>query len=643
MRKPKLKKYLTQIAPVVLCATCLFDVPHLCAQTHSESRATIQLNPIVGDVQSERISGLSRSAADKLNANQAAAIEASVAKIQIDSKPKPELGITSFLRPEIESRIKTPSNGATSSQAGLAFEDRISLLKHNRTTNPTFNSLPVETTSYAKPVLTQKSIAQPVAILPQRPTDAYRARSMEAGFARPVAYRTVETSRPVAASRPVDVSRSVEAATNNGPPTVVLRPSALVANHENECVFEINEIESSNDVSLKVAIPDSVTMIEVVPNRDSNALRKFRIKMDQGNEAELSSQQPDLTLPFDKPQQPEPTSTIEPLPPARPVDADVAKAHQGYLKNPFFDQNSFSRPARKVARDTAPENDLEQAPDESISLTKEKEKKLLGVHGFLKRISHTSSSEETEQMAVHELAFEPEAQKEKSPKHTHSFASSTPVIAAQIVGPTEIDVNQTADFMVGIVNPLNATNRDLKIELDIPFGFKIVLLDQPADFNEKTGVLHWSVKEIKPGGKARLRYRVLALRPGNQVQRLAVRIKDDLVDSHEIWTLAKVNLDAVANELPFDGQPAEASVTNAISTDSKLDKLEVGANKPSIRPEPNAGVNKPEVDAYKPEVDAYKPDVNTNNSDDTSNEFPIKELPASLNFTQRLPFDSIGS
>ena len=618
MRKLNPKKYIAQIAPVVLCATCLFEVPHLCAQTPTESRASIvaKIAPEIGDVKSGPMFEIPGSTTENLNQNQHSAIQASVAKIQIDSKP--EFGFPSFDKPEIGSRMKAPGNKALDSQAGLAFEDRISLLRYNRTSNPNFNSLPIETPVYAKPIVEQqrfveqqhfvKSIAQPVAGLPQLPTHAYRSGNMEAAsFTRPL-----EASRTFGPSRPVDVSRSVEAAKNEGPPTVVLRPSALLSNQENECVFEINEIKSSNDVSLKVAIPDSVTMIEVVPNRDSNSLRKFRIKMEQGTESELANLQPTSEPSTqDEPaeSQPAPTSPLEPILPFEPIDA-VHKAQPGYLKNPFFDQTGLSSTVQKVANDASSAQNQEQMPAETNSLKKEQEKKLLGVRGFLKRISHTAPAEAPEQLATQELGFETDVPEKESIKHAHIFAPSVPVIAAQIVGPTQIDVNQTADFMIGIVNPMEVTNRNLEIELDVPFGMKIVLLDQPADFNDQTGVLHWRVKEIKPGGKARLRYRVLSLRPGNQVQRLGVRIKDDLVDSHEIQTFAKVNpdakvnSDAKANELPFDVESEEATAPISIGNHSEMEKPDVGAAKPDVG----------------------------------DNEFPLKNIPPSS-----LTFDSIGS
>ncbi len=176
----------------------------------------------------------------------------------------------------------------------------------------------------------------------------------------------------------------------------------------------------------------------------------------------------------------------------------------------------------------------------------------VGVRDFFQRTSHSSSSTELPRQAkLEEPAVESEPI-DSPPLHAHSFVSTKPVIAAQIVGPASIDVGQTADFMIAIVNPMNSASQNLEIELDIPKGLKIVLLSQAAEFNERTRTLHWRVDRIRPGQEERLQYRVESLSPGKQLQRLAVRLDEELMERHEILTIAEKNLDADVAELPFE-------------------------------------------------------------------------------------------
>ena len=588
MRKPNPKKYLVHTAPitatVVLGAICLFDAPRLEAQAPAVARASIvsQFPPKLGEVESKLTYKPSHKpsppALKRINS-----IERSIVKIQTD--PKPER-LPYDVIPEIEFQRKRPVT-------------TLPTLRKN--TTPTFQNLPVEN----PPQVAEKQIEN---------ADQF-VKSIT--------------------NRQASASETSQATANRVPPTVVLRPSVLVSNHENECVFEINEIESSNDVSLKVAIPDSVTMIEVIPNRNSKALRKFRIKMEQGNEtnetqrteetketelvnrppqervAQNDPPQPQPERPEPEPLQPQPPQpmTAQAMPP-KPADSLNHTSRQGYLRNPFFKENKVETTVEKVAQIASPENVQEQSSSEKPKL--KENNKHVTVRHFLKRISHTSSSKETEQLATQALAFEPE---EQTLKHAHSFAAPTPVIAAQIVGPTEIDVSQTADFMIGIVNPMNVTNRDLEIELDVPSGFKIVLLDQAAEFNERTGILHWKVKEIKPGGRARLRYRVMSLRSGQQLQRVAVRIKDDLVDRHEIRTLAKLNLNAGAGELPYDGDLSESLPLDPLSSQSDSENLDVDASELPI-----------DDDLTEPlPLDLIGSQSKPTNVDIGANEFPFKK------------------
>ena len=647
MRKnPNPKKCLALIAPtlvsVVLCGTCLFEVPQVDAQSPQGSRASIiqQQAPKIGEVENERLYKLpykrSLPSSGKFNippvpqqpAAQPAVAQSSVAKIQLDNKPKytPEYPQPNYPQPklrfpnsekfEITNQSKTFAEKTAGSQATISFQDRNSQFQQTQFTNPVNNNLPRANPHQHKSAVATARIAKNVA----PPVQSFAKQSF--------------------ASRPNSAPRSIQAPTSDTPPTIVLRPSVMVADHENECVFEINEIESSNDVSLRVAIPDSVSIIEVVPNRNTNAMRKFRIKMDQGD---LAHQQPVSKKPQQsepprptpkaqpnskaKPTLAQPTSTAQnndfqplvpfgPEAPAPPQAPEAPKAQQRYLKNPFFLGGDFAKPADQVAQNASSESVQEQSTD--VKLSNVDKKKQVGVREFLKKISHTSSNEESTQLATQlatqALAYEDP--KGKTLQHAHSLEPAIPVIAAQIVGPTEIAVGQTADFMLGIINPMDVINRDLKVELDIPRGFEIILLDQEAEFHQRTGTLYWTVNHIKPGGRARLRYRVRSTRPGSQLQRVAVRIKDDLVDDHEIRTMAKVDLSTGAGKLPLNGKP-----------DAKPDQP---------RPQDSIGTQRKPADLDM-DNDSKPSEVDRDTNEFPVNEFPVNEFPANNSTADEVP------
>ena len=600
MQKPSPKKNLMNIAPrlatVTLGAICLFDASPLEAQSPTSSRATI-INSAASE--SGKVAGKLLSERSRPTANNPTGLQKYLSRLQADSKPVPRLPYVG--KAETKSQFKTAANKAVKPKAALAVKNEITPPKQSKNTTPTFKNLPLRTPAKSNAITAQKRVARKL----------------------PLPFQPI-------ANQPADASQPPQSTENGVLPTIVIRPSAALSKHANECVFEINELRSSNDVSLKVAIPDSVTMIEVVPNRNSNTHRNFRITMDQGVETELANRQPTSKHPAQhEPPQPQPTAAL-------PLDSPESVARtsrQGFLRNPFFKDNvaqsniksnvesniksnveskieiAVESPVEKVASKTLPSVAPEQSTQEKIKLPENK--KRVGVRGFLKRISHASSSEESEPLATRELSYEPE---EQTLQHAHSFATTIPVIAAQIVGPTEINVSQTADFMVGIVNPMKVTSRNLEVELDIPRGLKVVLLDQAADFNERTGTLHWKVKEIKPGDRAQLRYRVVSLRSGKQRQRVAVRIKNDLVDRHNLLTLAKLNIDAGASELPFDSDLPKSQPLESIGPPSEKVNRDVGDNEFPV-----------EKDSRRLPVDSNNSNLESVNLDAGASELPFED------------------
>jgi len=408
---------------------------------------------------------------------------------------------------------------------------------------------------------------------PTQPT-ADRLTSNPPRFTRPVqvpdskvtnTIRQVRTpvgshTRNLRASANVDAGKTV-------PPTVVVRPSAAYPNHQNDCIVEINETESSNGVSLRVAVPDSVSMIEVIPNRESGARRNFRIKMEQGVETELAQLPAPATQrePQSDSAEQRSAQSVDRMPkgPLPPVPGGFPT---GYSKNPFFVEHvaqppleeedeplaETSSPATTVEEDVLPEQKIFQNPT--------------GVREFLQRTSHVSSDESFPKLKLEKSETESETEPTAEPKtetagdkpelhtptHNPNLLRPKSIVAARIIGPREIDVSQTADYVIAIINPMNAVNRNLEIQLDVPKGLKVVLLGQAAQFNPRTRTLKWSISEIQPGEEIQLGYRVKSLRSGKQRQRVEVRIQDELMDRHEIFTLGKINVDVGVGELPFD-------------------------------------------------------------------------------------------
>jgi len=154
----------------------------------------------------------------------------------------------------------------------------------------------------------------------------------------------------------------VDSKDENEAPTIVVRPSINDADQLSHCVVELNKEPDSNGYSLKLTVPDSVSNIEVVPNRDSGSYRNFRLRLDQGNS-------PIETEPLAQPIKPAITpaeTTITQLPQLPPAPAPAYIPRAGFQLNPFFDPNiavtkkAAKEPTQKDKAPTQPPQMAEQ-------------------------------------------------------------------------------------------------------------------------------------------------------------------------------------------------------------------------------------------------------------------------------------------
>lgn len=325
-------------------------------------------------------------------------------------------------------------------------------------------------------------------------------------------------------------------------PRVLVHSSVSTPEHLNQCVVEINEVLSTNDVTLKVAILDSVTMIEVVPNRSSGAARNFRIQMEQGIQPHRETEQRE-SVDYLPPKQQQRTSQLRVAssPAPAPTEKTVESLRPGYSKNPFFRKNTA--PVEGTRQTAVRAEHAGPVPRQAC------QSNTVGIRGFMQRTSHLSPGPRPQPEELQELSHTPKPQ---AAELAHGFLPAKPIVAAQIVGPVSVDLGQTADYMVAIINPMNRVNQGLEVELDVPKGLEVVLLDRPAEFNKRKRSLSWKLNEILPDQEVRLQYRVKSVYKGKHRQRVRVHFAEELLETHEIVTRSDFNLNADATELPFE-------------------------------------------------------------------------------------------
>jgi len=493
------KKIPATLAIVAAGVTCFLGVSQTKAQSLGDLSFPQQLAPRVGKIEAERIYRPTRPVGDKLTS-----ISSESNDLRFGSMPE-----SGFSRPATAARevIQPTSQSADVKRRLDSVKRRFADAKQRLAV-----ANPIPPTNKAAPVAQFKS--PPL----RTSNDSSTSTISQAAF-----------------------NDSTESR-NLSPPTVLIRPSVTSPEHLNQCVVEINEVKSTNDVTLKVAIPDSVTMVEVVPNRSSGTTRNFRIKMEQGVQPQRETEQPEpVDYLAQRQQQRAPQPRVASSPTSAPAEKTNKSFGAGYSKNPFF--GNSAPPVAETRQTVVRAEQVKSLPSQAYP------SHTVGVRDFLQRTSHLSPSQTPRPEELEELSHKPEPQ---AAEFAHGFLPTKPIVAAQIIGPASVDLGQTADYMVAIVNPMNHVNQGLEVDLDVPKGLEIVLLDRPAEFNKRKRTLRWKLNEILPGEEVRLKYRVKSTYKGKHRQRVSVRVAEELLETHEIVTRSDLNLNADATELPFE-------------------------------------------------------------------------------------------
>ena len=129
--------------------------------------------------------------------------------------------------------------------------------------------------------------------------------------------------------------KSAIPSTTSGAPSLIVRPSVNLAEHLNNCVVEMIQPDTSKEkVTLRIMVPDSVDVIEVIPNQRAGSTRNFRVKVDLN--------QPDSHLASSRKNASNPS--------ALNTSGGTAIRSEQFKQNPFF-RDGFDAPSR-VAKKT---------------------------------------------------------------------------------------------------------------------------------------------------------------------------------------------------------------------------------------------------------------------------------------------------
>lgn len=315
------------------------------------------------------------------------------------------------------------------------------------------------------------------------------------------------TKTPIVRGEPIPSAESASRL-----PALVIRPSVRNAKELNDCIVEMRASTLSKDeVTLKIMVPDSVSMIEVVPNKDSESSRNFRVRVDQNE----SNNQKAVRVADHKPIQVGSQRREVKHPPK-------VQTSSRFTKNPFFP--TASKPVRnhKVAPPTKIVSSKEVIRAEKVVLTSN------SAPALPKQIQNATYSVE-----------------EVSQPELEPVSSST-----SFNGPAQIVLGEIADFDLTI--PASLSSEHITVELGVTDGLEIVVVDRKVTVDQLNRTINWHL-DVDQSAPVKIRYRAKANEEGYFLQEAKIKLDGKVVETIELGSVVKPGVDdSDAPLLPFE-------------------------------------------------------------------------------------------
>ena len=275
----------------------------------------------------------------------------------------------------------------------------------------------------------------------------------------------------------------------NKRPTIIVRPAVGCPGCLNECQLEVEPLSSGidNRFRLKLSIPESVEIVELVPQQSGDHARSVRVLLDPGAET--------IDSVVSMLEQPETLRESLQL-----VSDEETKSR--YQANPFF---------------------AEEVP---------------------------GAQNNPGTATVDNNDFVPSPFRLSSAKVRESTAKTQLALKTNIIGPRSLAAGASAEFEINLLNPTSTDYRDVLVQLQLPAGLEPLMLDRTAWLDASRRTVSWEIDELKSGQLEVIHYAILTTASGPQLQKISVGIDGMNQGEAEIRTVVTSPFEIPGNDVP---------------------------------------------------------------------------------------------
>jgi len=116
-------------------------------------------------------------------------------------------------------------------------------------------------------------------------------------------------------------------------------------------------------------------------------------------------------------------------------------------------------------------------------------------------------------------------------------ASVDAQLTATVDGPVTLGANQQADFSITVTNPNKSEATSIVVQLSVPAGLKITVLDRDAWFDQKNQTISWEISQLGSGQQETIQYKAVGQSIGQQNQKVTIGMQDVYQGKAQLVTL----------------------------------------------------------------------------------------------------------
>ena len=110
-------------------------------------------------------------------------------------------------------------------------------------------------------------------------------------------------------------------------------------------------------------------------------------------------------------------------------------------------------------------------------------------------------------------------------------------LTATVDGPVTLDTNQEANFSITVTNPNQTEASSIIVQLSVPAGLKITVLDRDAWFDQENQTISWEISQLGSGQQELIQYKAVGQAVGQKNQKVTIGMENVYQGKAQLVTL----------------------------------------------------------------------------------------------------------